>query len=55
MTDLFMIFWMLMVFTSIAWYGFLLFYIGARGGKELREMTRFLGKRGAVESEEKKK
>ena len=50
-----MVFWTVMVFTSIAWYGLLLFYIGARGGKELREMIRFLGKRDAVESEKKKK
>ena len=55
MTNLFVIFWMVMIFASIAWYGFLLFYIGARGGKELREMTRTLGKRGAIEKEETKK
>lgn len=55
MTNLFMVFWIAMVFTSIVWYGFLLFYIGAKGWKELREMTKFLGARGAVENEEKNK
>ena len=55
MTNLFVIFWMVMVLASIVWYGFLLFYIGARGGKELGEMTRLLSNRGAVENEEKKK
>jgi hypothetical protein len=54
MTNLFVIFWMVMVFTSIAWYGFLLFYIGTRGGKELSEMTRTLGKRGPIAKEEPK-
>lgn len=45
MSDPFVIFWTLMVFTSILWYGLLLFYIGAKGGREIREMTKTLAGR----------
>ena len=45
MTDLFIVFWIVMVVASIGWYGFLLFYIGFKGGREIREMTRILGDR----------
>lgn len=51
MSDPFVIFWTFMVFSSIAWYAFLLFYIGAKGGKEIKEMTRTL----AARPEEEKK
>jgi hypothetical protein len=34
-----------MIFISIFWYAFLLFYVGAKGGKEIKEMTRVLGRR----------
>ncbi len=37
---LFIIFWTLMIFLSIAWYGFLLFYIGFKGGREIGWMIR---------------
>ena len=46
MIDLFLIFWTVMIFASIVWYGFLLFYVGFKGGRELREMTRTLSQRG---------
>jgi hypothetical protein len=52
MNDPFVIFWTVMVFTSIAWYAFLLLYIGVKGGKEIKEMTRTLA--GREEAEEKK-
>lgn len=39
---LFLIFWTLMVFLSIAWYGFLLFYVGIKGGREILVLTRTL-------------
>ena len=39
---LFLIFWTLMIFLSIAWYGFLLFYVGFKGGREILELTRTL-------------
>ena len=45
MTSLFIVFWIVMVVASIGWYGFLLFYIGFKGGREIREMTRILGAR----------
>ena len=40
MNALFIVFWTAMIFASIAWYGFLLFYIGFKGGHELRAMTK---------------
>ena len=36
------IFWAVMIFASIFWYGFLLFYVGAKGGREIRQMIRRL-------------
>ena len=45
MIDLFVVFWTLMIFLSMAWYGFLLFYVGFKGGKEIRVLTRTLGDR----------
>ena len=44
-SDPFVIFWSVMIFSSIAWYGFLLFYIGYKGGKEIKAMTKVLDKR----------
>ena len=38
MNQLFAIFWAVMIFASIFWYGFLLFYVGAKGGREIRQM-----------------
>ncbi|MCS7306609.1 MAG: hypothetical protein NZ602_16065 [Thermoguttaceae bacterium] len=34
------IFWAVMIFASIAWYFFLLFYVGVKGGWEIRSMGR---------------
>jgi len=34
--------WTVMVFASIAWYGFLIFYLGIKGGREIKRMTRAL-------------
>ena len=45
MIDLFVVFWTMMIFVSIAWYGFLLFYVGFKGGKEIRTLTRTLEQR----------
>lgn len=36
------IFWAVMIFASIAWYFFLLFYVGAKGGWEILRMSRRL-------------
>ncbi len=45
MTNPFVLFWTFMVFSSIAWYAFLLFYVGFKGGRELVSLTRELGER----------
>ena len=50
MSDGFLIFWTVMIFASIGWYGFLLFYVGFKGGRELREMTQMLSRRGEKET-----
>ena len=45
MSDAFVILWTVLIFTSIVWYGFLLFYVGAKGGREIKEMIRALESR----------
>ena len=40
------VFWTAMIFLSIGWYGFLLFYIGVKGGHEIKAMTKALAERG---------
>ena len=52
------IFWAVLIFASIAWYGFLVFYIGWKGGREIGQMTRSLkarheGKRAKNEAGER--
>ncbi len=42
MKDPLVLFWAVLIFTSIAWYGFLVFYLGIKAGREIREMTRAL-------------
>jgi hypothetical protein len=42
---MFIVFWTLMIFGSIFWYGFLLFYVGAKGAREIKAMTRALESR----------
>jgi len=44
MTSPFVLFWTALIFASIAWYGFLVFYVGAKAGREIREMTKTLGR-----------
>lgn len=39
----FILFWTALIFASIAWYGFLVFYVGAKAGREIRAMTKTLG------------
>ena len=46
MNTLFVGFWAVLIFASIGWYGFLLFYVGAKGGREIRQMTKNLRQRG---------
>lgn len=45
MSQVFIIFWTVMIFTSMAWYGFLIFYVGFKGGREIKAMTKELGSR----------
>ncbi len=40
----FVLFWSVLIFASIAWYGFLVFYVGIKAGKEIRGMTKTLAK-----------
>jgi hypothetical protein len=40
-------FWAFVILSSIAWYAFLLFYIGIKGGRDIREMIRTLNERNA--------
>jgi hypothetical protein len=40
MITFFVVFWSVMIFASIGWYGFLIFYVGYKGGREIRAMTR---------------
>jgi len=51
MTTPFVVFWTIMIFASIAWYGFLVFYVGYKGGREIKAMTKAFGQR----DEERKK
>jgi hypothetical protein len=48
--NLWKILWTALIFASVAWYGFLVFYIGYKGARELLQMTRKLSK---VRPEEK--
>ena len=48
MPQLWIAFWAVAIFGSIAWYGFLLFYIGVKAGREIGQMTRNLGSRTAL-------
>lgn len=41
-------FWTLMIFASIAWYGFLVFYVGFKGGREILAMIKALDERDAA-------
>ena len=49
MNTAFIVFWTVMIFASIAWYGFLIFYVGYKGGREIRAMTQALKQRGEDE------
>jgi len=45
MTKVLIGFWAAMIFGSIAWYFFLLFYVGAKGGREIVRMAKDLRER----------
>ena len=42
MKDPFVLFWAALIFSSIAWYGFLVVYLGIKAGREMRQMTKLL-------------
>jgi len=42
MNSIYAWFWTTMIFCSIAWYGFLVFYVGVKGGREILQMIRAL-------------
>jgi membrane-bound acyltransferase YfiQ involved in biofilm formation len=44
MNRYYVVFWSVMIFASIAWYFFLLFYLGVKGGYEIVRMTKALSK-----------
>ena len=52
MSNVFIVFWSVMIFASIAWYGFLLFYVGFKGGREIKAMTRAFKQRDEEGKEE---
>ena len=45
MIDPWLVIWTVVIFTSIAWYAVLLFYVGWLGGRECHRMTKTLEKR----------
>jgi hypothetical protein len=45
MNEVWIMIWTILILTSIAWYALLLFLIGARGAREIRDMTRSLATR----------
>ena len=44
MNSPFVLFWATLIFASIAWYGFLVFYVGLKAGREILEMIKRLEK-----------
>ena len=42
MIGLFVAFWTVVILLSITWYGILLFYVGVKGAKEIRVLTKTL-------------
>ena len=38
-------FWAVLIFASIAWYAFLVFYVGIKAGREVRELIATLSKK----------
>lgn len=42
MTNPFVLFWAVLILSSIAWYGFLVVYIGIRAGRDIKAMIKSL-------------
>ncbi len=45
MKDPLVLFWALLILASIFWYGFLVFYVGIKAGREISVLTKKLGGR----------
>ena len=45
MNSPFVVFWAVLIFASIFWYGYLVIYIGLKAGREIRELTKTLSDR----------
>ena len=43
MKDPFVLFWSVLLFGSILWYAFLVFYIGLKAGREILTLLKTLG------------
>ena len=41
-------FWAVLIFASIGWYGFLVFYVGWKAGREILVMTKTLSESAAA-------
>ncbi len=42
MEKFFIIFWATLILGSIAWYGFLVFYVGLKAGRDIQQMIKTL-------------
>jgi hypothetical protein len=51
MIGFFVAIWTIVIFLSITWYGILLFYVGVKGGKEIRTMTKLLSQKQPAETD----
>jgi len=45
MNTFFILVWAVLIFGSIAWYAFLVFYVGIKAGREVKELTETLSRR----------
>ena len=45
MNSFLLLFWAALIFASITWYGFLVFYVGIKAGREIRGLTETLARR----------
>jgi hypothetical protein len=45
MNSILVIFWAALIFGSIAWYGYLVFYIGLKAGREILKLAKTLARR----------
>ena len=45
MNSPFVIFWAVLLFASIVWYGYLVFYIGYKAGREILALMKTLSER----------